>query len=53
MGLNCGFDLGDEGGFINFFLEYCDVDGINWVECDIGGLVDVLVGMLFDEVCWG
>ncbi|WP_281547341.1 TonB-dependent receptor [Pseudoalteromonas sp. PAR1] len=53
MGLNRGFDLGDEGGFINFSLEYRDADGTNRAQRDIGGSVDVPAGTLSDEVRWG
>ncbi|WP_286260806.1 TonB-dependent receptor plug domain-containing protein [Pseudoalteromonas apostichopi] len=53
MGLNRGFDLGDEGGFINFSLEYRDADGTNRAERDIGGSVDVPAGTLSDDVRWG
>lgn len=53
MGLNRGFDLGDEGGFINFSAEYRDADGTNRAERDIGGSVDVPYGTLSDDVRWG
>ncbi|WP_300360153.1 TonB-dependent siderophore receptor, partial [uncultured Pseudoalteromonas sp.] len=53
MGLNRGFDLGDEGGFINFSLEYRDADGTNRAQRDTGGSVDVPAGTLSDEVRWG
>lgn len=52
-GLNRGFDLGTEGGFINLSLEYRDADGTNRAERDIGGSVDVPYGTLSDDVRWG
>ncbi|MEM0514808.1 TonB-dependent receptor [Pseudoalteromonas sp. YIC-827] len=53
IGLNRGFDIGDDGGFINFSVEYRDADGTNRAERDIGGSVDVPAGTLSDEVRWG
>ncbi|WP_105214526.1 MULTISPECIES: TonB-dependent receptor plug domain-containing protein [unclassified Pseudoalteromonas] len=53
IGLNRGFDIGDDGGFINFSVEYRDADGTNRAERDIGGSVDVPYGTLSDEVRWG
>ncbi|MBS3797942.1 TonB-dependent receptor [Pseudoalteromonas sp. BDTF-M6] len=53
IGLNRGFDIGDEGGFINFSVEYRDADGTNRAQRDIGGSVDVPAGTLSDEVRWG
>ncbi len=53
MGLNRGFDLGDEGGFINLSLEFRDADGTNRAERDIGGSVDVPYGTLSEDVRWG
>ncbi|XQW86717.1 TonB-dependent receptor plug domain-containing protein [Thalassotalea piscium] len=52
-GLNRGFDLGDNGGFINLSLEYRDADGTNRAERDIGGSLDVAPGTLSEEVRWG
>ncbi|NRB24561.1 MAG: TonB-dependent receptor [Shewanella sp.] len=53
VGLNTGFDLGDEGGFINLSLEYRDDDGTNRAEPDIGGSSTIPPGTLSDEVRWG
>ncbi|WP_105189258.1 TonB-dependent receptor plug domain-containing protein [Pseudoalteromonas sp. T1lg48] len=53
IGLNRGFDIGDEGGFINFSVEYRDADGTNRAQRDIGGSVDVPAGTLSEEVRWG
>lgn len=52
-GLNRGFDLGTEGGFINLSLEYRDADGTNRAERDTGGSLDVEPGTLSDNVRWG
>lgn len=52
-GLNRGFDLGNEGGFINLSLEYRDADGTNRAQRDIGGSVDVAPGTLSEQVRWG
>lgn len=52
-GLNRGFELGDNGGFINLSLEYRDADGTNRAERDTGGSLDVEPGTLSDEVRWG
>ncbi|EWH05497.1 ligand-gated channel protein [Pseudoalteromonas lipolytica SCSIO 04301] len=53
IGLNRGFDLGDEGGFINFSAEYRNADGTNRAERDTGGSLDVPAGTLSDDVRWG
>jgi iron complex outermembrane receptor protein len=53
VGLNRGFELGDNGGFINLSLEYRDADGTNRAERDTGGSLDVAPGTLSDEVRWG
>ena len=53
LGLNRGFDLGDQGGFINLSVEYRDADGTNRAERDTGGSATVPVGTLSDEVRWG
>ncbi|WP_105168399.1 TonB-dependent receptor plug domain-containing protein [Pseudoalteromonas sp. T1lg23B] len=52
FGLNRGFDLGNEGGFINFSLEYRDGDGTNRAERDTGGSSTIAPGELSDEVRW-
>jgi iron complex outermembrane receptor protein len=52
-GINRGFDLGNEGGFINLSLEYRDADGTNRAERDTGGSLDVVPGTLSDGVRWG
>ena len=51
-GLNRGFDIGNEGGFINLSLEYRDADGTNRAERDTGGSLDVEPGTLSDDVRW-
>ncbi|MPY21166.1 TonB-dependent receptor [Shewanella psychropiezotolerans] len=53
VGLNTGFDLGDDGGFINLSLEYRDDDGTNRAQPDIGGSPTIAPGTLSDEVRWG
>lgn len=53
LGLNRGFDIGSEGGFINLSAEYRDADGTNRAERDIGGSEDVPYGTLSDDVRWG
>ena len=52
-GLNRGFDIGSEGGFINLSLEYRDADGTNRAERDTGGSLDVEPGTLSEDVRWG
>ena len=52
-GINRGFELGDNGGFINLSLEYRDADGTNRAERDTGGSLDVAPGTLSDDVRWG
>ncbi|MDN3406479.1 TonB-dependent receptor [Pseudoalteromonas sp. APC 3218] len=52
-GLNRGFELGNEGGFINLSLEYRDADKTNRAERDTGGSLNVAPGTLSDEVRWG
>jgi len=37
VGLNTGFDLGNDGGFLNLSLEYRDADETNRAQKDIGG----------------
>ena len=51
-GLNRGFELGNEGGFINLSLEYRDADKTNRAERDTGGSLNVAPGTLSDEVRW-
>ncbi len=53
LGLNRGFDLGDQGGFINVSAEYRDADGTNRAERDTGGSAAVSAGTLSDTVRWG
>lgn len=50
--LNRGFELGNEGGFVNFSLEHRDAKATNRAERDIGGSVDVEPGTLSDNVRW-
>ena len=52
VGVNTGFDLGDDGGFINLSLEYRDDDGTNRAQRDIGGSSTTPSGTLSDEVRW-
>ncbi|WP_394392101.1 TonB-dependent receptor plug domain-containing protein [Shewanella woodyi] len=53
LGLNTGFDLGDDGGFINLSFEYRDADGTNRAQRDMGGSSTVPKGSaLSDEVRW-
>ncbi|GGI81496.1 TonB-dependent receptor [Shewanella hanedai] len=52
VGVNTGFDLGDDGGFINLSLEYRDADGTNRAERDIGGSSTIPKDTLSDEVRW-
>ena len=53
MGLNTGFDLGSEGGFINLSLELRDYEGTNRAQRDIGGSSTQARGILSDDVRWG
>ncbi|WP_426357505.1 TonB-dependent receptor plug domain-containing protein [Pseudocolwellia sp. HL-MZ19] len=52
LGLNTGFDLTDDGGFINLSLEYRDADGTNRAQRDIGGSSTIPAGTLSEEVRW-
>lgn len=52
LGLNRGFDLGSQGGFINVSLEYRDADGTNRAERDTGGSSTTAPGTLSDDVRW-
>ncbi len=52
FGLNRGFDLGNEGGYINLSLEYRDADGTNRAERDTGGSSSIEPGQLSDSVRW-
>ena len=53
LGLNRGFDLGNEGGFINLSLEYRDYDGTNRAQKDRAGSSTIAPGELSDTVRWG
>jgi iron complex outermembrane receptor protein len=53
LGLNRGFDLGDDGGFINLSFEYRDYDGVNRAERDKTGSSTIAPGELSDTVRWG
>ncbi len=53
VGLNRGFDIGDDGGFINLSLEYRDYDGVNRAQKDRTGSSTVAPGELSDKVRWG
>lgn len=52
FGLNTGFDISDDGGFINLTLELRDSDGTNRAQRDNGGSSTVAPGELSDEVRW-
>ncbi|TQF70517.1 TonB-dependent receptor plug domain-containing protein [Pseudoalteromonas luteoviolacea] len=52
LGLNRGFDIGNEGGFINVSLEYRDADGTNRAERDTGGSSTIAKGELSESVRW-
>ncbi|MBH0071351.1 TonB-dependent receptor [Pseudoalteromonas sp. NZS127] len=52
LGLNTGFDLSNDGGFINLSLEYRDADGTNRAQRDIGGSSSVTPGTLSQNVRW-
>nr|WP_275441378.1 TonB-dependent receptor [Psychrobium sp. MM17-31] len=53
LGLNRGFDLGDDGGYINLSLEARDYSGTNRAQRDIGGSSTIAKGTLSDTVRWG
>jgi iron complex outermembrane receptor protein len=53
IGLNRGFDIGDDGGFINLSLEYRDYDGTNRAQRDRTGSSTIAPGELSDTVRWG
>ena len=53
LGLNRGFDIGDDGGFINLSLEYRDYDGTNRAQRDRTGSATIAPGELSDSVRWG
>ncbi|OIQ46857.1 MAG: ligand-gated channel protein [Gammaproteobacteria bacterium MedPE] len=53
IGLNRGFDLGDDGGFINLSLEARDYSGTNRAQPDTGGSSTIAKGTLSDTVRWG
>nr|WP_245807621.1 TonB-dependent receptor [Cognaticolwellia beringensis] len=52
-GLNTGFDLGNDGGFINLTAEYRDYDGTNRAQRDTGGGSNTAPGTLSENVRWG
>ncbi|AOT07990.1 TonB-dependent receptor plug domain-containing protein [Pseudoalteromonas luteoviolacea] len=52
FGLNRGFDIGSEGGFVNLSLEYRDAEGTNRAERDTGGSSTIPAGELSDTVRW-
>lgn len=52
FGLNTGFDIGTEGGFINLSAEYRDADGTNRAQRDTGGSSTVPAGELSEDVRW-
>ena len=53
LGLNRGFELGDDGGFINLSLEYRDYNGTNRAQKDTTGSSTIAPGELSDTVRWG
>ncbi|WDE03386.1 TonB-dependent receptor [Thalassomonas viridans] len=53
MGLNTGFDIGTDGGFINLSVELRDGEGTNRAQKDIGGSSTTPRGTLSDSVRWG
>lgn len=53
LGLNRGFDIGDDGGFINLSLEFRDYDGVNRAQKDRTGSSTIAPGELSDTVRWG
>ncbi|WIO74083.1 TonB-dependent receptor [Porticoccaceae bacterium LTM1] len=52
LGINSGFELGDDGGFINLTFEYRDGDRTNRAQRDIGGSSTIAPGELSDDVRW-
>lgn len=52
FGVNTGFDIGNDGGFINLSAEYRDADGTNRAQRDTGGSSTTPVGSLSDDVRW-
>ena len=52
IGLNTGFNIGNEGGFINVSGEYRDADGTNRAQRDTGGSSSIPVGTLSDDIRW-
>jgi iron complex outermembrane receptor protein len=52
LGLNRGFDIGDDGGFINLSFEYRDYDGTNRAQKDKSGSSTTPPGELSDTVRW-
>lgn len=53
LGLNRGFDIGEDGGFINLSLEYRDYDGTERAQRDRTGTSTIAPGELSDTVRWG
>ncbi|MGK0268513.1 MAG: iron complex outermembrane receptor protein [Paraglaciecola sp.] len=53
LGVNRGFDIGNDGGFINLSLEYRDYDGTNRAQKDRSGSSSIAPGELSDTVRWG
>ncbi|WDE13782.1 TonB-dependent receptor plug domain-containing protein [Thalassomonas haliotis] len=53
MGLNTGFDIGKDGGFINLSVELRDGEGTNRAQRDIGGSSTTDRGTLSEKVRWG
>jgi iron complex outermembrane receptor protein len=53
LGLNRGFDIGDDGGFINLSFEYRDYDGTNRAQKDKSGSSNTAPGELSNTVRWG
>ena len=53
FGLNRGFELGNDGGFVNLSFEYRDYEGTNRAQRDISGSSTIAPGELSDTVRWG
>jgi iron complex outermembrane receptor protein len=53
LGLNRGFELGEDGGFINLSLEYRDYNGTNRAQKDRTGSSTIAPGELSKTVRWG
>ncbi|CAH9058063.1 Vitamin B12 transporter BtuB [Pseudoalteromonas holothuriae] len=52
FGLNRGFDLANEGGFVNLSVEYRDAEGTNRAQRDTSGSSTTAPGDLSQSVRW-